>query len=53
MPHKSVEKPTFTEVQTNNPKISLTLCFVQWGFKVMEKKSDFVPTIHWNGFQGH
>lgn len=46
MPHKSVEGPTFTEAQTSNRKISLTLCFVQCGFKVVEKESDSVPPIH-------
>lgn len=36
--HKSVEWPTFTEAQTSNSKISLALCSVQCGFKVVNKK---------------
>lgn len=39
MLHKSVEGLTFTEAQTSNPKISLTLCFVQHEFNLPEKKN--------------
>lgn len=55
MPHESVEGPTFTADQSSNPKISLTLYFVQHGFKVMRKKNsnNSVPTVHRNEFQAH
>lgn len=32
MPRESVEGPAFAEDQSSNPKISLTLYFVQHGF---------------------
>lgn len=38
IPHESFEGPTFTEDQSNNPKLSLTFYFVQDGFKVVRKK---------------